>query len=526
MVAARPVDSAPMSDRRRLAVSTAAFGSATALSRVAGVVREQAAAYYFGSGPALGAFLIAFNVPNLIRALVADTAISAAFVPVFVELREQGREPEAWRVASIVLWLAAVVLGAISALFIIAAPWIMPLFVPGDQHIDPDLVVTLSRYLFPIVVILGMTGVITGILNSYDIFGVPAIAPVAWNGIIILALVLFAGDIEAYAIGVLVATVSQFLIPLPLLRGRSHFVVSLAWRHPDVQRMLRQMLPVTIGLGLINFNLTLDLVIATLASPHADSDLNYAFRLFMLPQGLFSVAVTVVLFPQISRLAARGDTAAFARTVSTGARTIVFLLLPAAAVSIALASPIVRLVFEHGGFTSSDTAHVAATLAAFSLGLVSNGVALLMTRGFFALQEASTPTKVAAGNLFLNLILDLILYKPFGAAGIALATAVVTTWNATVLATLLSRRVGSLHIREVAGEAARIGVATVYCTAAAFGVWWPLDQLLGRSILAQVASVGLGLAAGAGAYLAAGRILHLAEMDVLASLARRRQRAG
>ena len=148
-----------------------------------------------------------------------------------------------------------------------------------------------------------------------------------------------------------------------------------------------------------------------------------------------------------------------------------------------------------------------------------------MTRGFFALQEARTPTLIAAGNLFLNLILDLILYKPFGAAGIALATAVVTTWNAAVLATLLSRRVGSLHVREVAGEGARIAVATVYCTAAAFGVWWPLDQLLGRSLPAQLASVGLGLAAGAGAYLAAGRILHLAEMDVLASLARSRDRA-
>ena len=136
------------------------------------------------------------------------------------------------------------------------------------------------------------------------------------------------------------------------------------------------------------------------------------------------------------------------------------------------------------------------------------------------------PTQVAAGNLFLNLILDLILYKPFGAAGIAFSTAIVTTWNATVLATLLTRRVGSLQVREVAGDAARIAVATVYCTAAAFGVWWPLDQLLGRSIPAQLASVGLCLAAGAGAYLAAGRILHLAEMDVLASLDRSRQRAG
>src|SRR5919198_1540311 len=455
-----------MSTRRRLAASTAAFGSATALSRLAGVVREQAAAYYFRASPTLGAFLIAFNVPNLIRSLVADTAISAAFVPVFVDMREQGREPEAWRVASIVMWLAAAVLGGLSAVLILLAPWIMPLFVPGDQNIDPDLVVSLSRYLFPIVVVLGMTGVVTGILNSYDIFGVPAFAPVAWNAIIIVSLVAFARDIDAYAIGVLVATVAQFLIPLPLLRGRSKFVVSLAWRHPEVQRILRQMLPVTIGLGLINFNLTIDLAFATIASPHADADLNYAFRLFMLPQGLFSVAVTVVLFPEISRLAARSDTAGFARRVANGARAIV------------------------------------------------------------SLQEARVPTQVAVGNLILNLILDLILVKPFGATGIALSTAAVTTWNAAVLVVLLRRRVGTLHLAELVSECVRIAVATIYCTAAAAGVWWPLDQIFGRSIPAQIASVGLGLAAGAGAYLAAGRILQLPQMDVLASLAGRWRGGG
>ena len=365
MVAARPVDSAPMSDRRRLAVSTAAFGSATALSRVAGVVREQAAAYYFSTSPALGAFLIAFNVPNLIRSLVADTAISAAFVPVFVELREKGEEPEAWRVASIMLWLAGTVLGAISSIFILLAPWIMPLFVPGHQNIDPDLVVTLSRYLFPIVVILGMTGVVTGILNSYDIFGVPALAPVAWNGIIILALVLFAGDITAYAIGVLVATVSQFLIPLPLLRGRSHFVVSLAWRNPNVLRILRQMLPVTIGLGLINFNLVVNTLFA---SRFIDPDLapraiDAAFRIYMLPQGMFSVAIATVLFPRLSRLSARQDLDGFRHTVALGVRQIAFTLVPASVFTAILATPITRIVYQHGAWTVEDTTVTASALA-------------------------------------------------------------------------------------------------------------------------------------------------------------------
>jgi putative peptidoglycan lipid II flippase len=512
-----------MSEQRRLAASTAVFGAATAISRVAGVVREIVAASFFGASPALGAFLIAFNVPNLVRSLVADSAISAAFVPVFAHLREQGDEREAWRVASVVLWLAAVVLGGLSALFVLVAPWLMPLFVPGNQNIDPNLVVELSRWMFPIVAILGMTGVVTGILNSYEIFGVPALAPIAWNGVIIAALLAVHGSARAYAIGVLVATIVQFLIPLPLLRGHGQsLVLSLAWRNPNVIRVLRLMIPVTLGLGLINFNLTLDLSIATLVpGGHADAYLNYAFRMFMLPQGLFSVAVSAVLFPRISRLAARGDMDGFARTFAAGARTIIFLLLPAAAISIVLAEPITRVLFQHSSFTGQDTQHVATTLVAFSLGLLGNGLALLLTRAFFALQMPQVPTRVAVGNLFLNAILDLVLYKPLGAAGIALSTAIVTSWNAGVLVVLLRRQVGHLHLGEVAGETARIVVATVYCTAAAFGVWWPLDQLLGRSLPAQVVTVGLGLAAGGGAYLAAGRILGLSDMEVLVALTER-----
>ncbi|HXD70652.1 MAG TPA: lipid II flippase MurJ, partial [Gaiellales bacterium] len=168
-----------------------------------------------------------------------------------------------------------------------------------------------------------------------------------------------------------------------------------------------------------------------------------------------------------------------------------------------------------------DTQHVATTLVAFSLGLLGNGLALLLTRAFFALQLPRVPTQVAFGNLFLNAILDLAFYKPLGAAGIALSTAIVTTVNAGVLLVLLRRRIGYLHLREVAGEGARIVVATIYCTAAAFGVWWPLDQLLGRSLPAQVVSVGLALTAGGAAYLAAGRILQLSDMEVLVSLADR-----
>jgi putative peptidoglycan lipid II flippase len=516
-----------MADTRRLATSTAVFGAATAISRVAGLVRESVAAAVLGSGAVYSAFTVAFNLPNLIRAIVADNAISAAFVPVFLELRERGEEEEAWRVAGMVIWTTAVVLGAISALFVLLAPLLVPLLMVGTSNVSSDLVVSLTRWLFPIVVLMGLTGVVTGILNSQRIFGVPAFAPVIWNLVIIAALVGFArhGSLEhrahAYAVGILVATVVQFLIPLPLLRGSGGgLAFRLGFGNEHVRRVLRLMIPVSLGLGLINVNLTLDTVIATHHSGSAAGDLGFAFRLFMLPQGLFSVAVSTVLFPELARAAGGRDLAEVSRIVARGVRAIVFLLLPAAAISIALASPLVRLLYQHGQFDAGDTRRVAATLVTFSLGLVANGLSLLLTRAFFSLQEPRVPTQVAVINLALNLVLDLALLR-FGAAGIALATAVVTTFNAVALAVLLRRRVGLLHGREVARASLLTVIATVYCAAAAVGIWYPLDRLLGHSVPAQIASLGIGLAAGAGAYLAAARFLRLEEVTVIGGLLRR-----
>ncbi|HLK43485.1 MAG TPA: murein biosynthesis integral membrane protein MurJ [Thermoleophilia bacterium] len=511
-----------MSDQRRLAASTATFGVATAASRVAGLVRDSAAAYFFGTSAAMSAFTIAFNIPNLVRALVGDSAIGGAFVPVFVEMREQGRELEAWRVASILFWLAAVVLGGISALFVVLAPWLMPLLLAGQNNVSTSLVVELTRWLFPIVVLLGLSGIVTAILNSYEIFGLPAFAPVIWNIVIIGFLIGFAHSIRAYAIGVLVATVVQLLVPLPLLRRCGPgLAFRLTFGNPEVNRILRLMLPVILGLGLINVNLTVDLLVAPHASSHANADLNYAFRLFMLPQGLFSVAVSTVLFPEISRMVARGDTLGFIQRVAEGMRTIAFLLLPAAAISVVMASPIVRLIYQHRAFGPLQTSHVSAVLIAFSLGLVFNGYSLLLTRAFFALKLPMVPTRVAVVNLILNAVLDIALAGPLGAAGIALSTSVVTTWNALVLAYLLRRQVGSLQLRAITGEGVRIGIATAYCAVTAFGLWWGLDRMLGRSIPAQVVSVGVSLAASGAIYLTAGRLLALSDVGVLDTLMRR-----
>src|SRR6202162_1859066 len=363
--------------RKRLVRSTVIFGAATGLSRVLGLVREIVAAYYFGSKGKINAFTVAFQVPNLVRALVADAALSSAFVPVFTELLEKGDRKRAWRVAASVFWLMLLVLGGLTALFMVLAPLVIAPF--GNPGGDKALAIGLTRVLFPIVALLGVSGVIVGILNSYEQFSVPALAPVAWNIAIIVGLVIgvpqahtLDGKLYVYAVSILVGTVIQVLLPVPWLRGLDgRLRVVLDWRDPAVKRVFVLMIPVTLGLGLINFNAVVDTLFASrlINGRLAPRAIDLAFRIYMLPQGMFSVAGATVLFPSMARLAARGDMDGFRRTSATGLRQIGFLLIPASAASAALADPIVRLVYQHGQFASDQTVVVSQCLAAFSLGL-------------------------------------------------------------------------------------------------------------------------------------------------------------
>lgn len=510
---------------RRLARSTAFFAVATALSRVLGLVREMVAAYYFGITGLVNAFTVAFQIPNLIRALVADAALSGAFVPVFSGLLESGDRRRAWRVASTILWLALLGLGALTALFILIAPLLLRPF--GDPGGDPELAVGLARVLFPIVVLLGLTGVVVGILNSYDRFSVPALTPAVWNLAIVAGLAIGVpradganAELYVYAGAIVVGTLLQLLLPLPWLRGLDgRLQLVLDWRDPAVRRFFALMLPVTLSLGLINVNAVVDSVFASrLIDPdRAPAAIDKAFRLYMLPQGMFSVAVATVLFPTISRLAARGDLDRFRATVSGGLRQIGFLLIPASIVSAVLAQPIVRLVYERGAFTDDDVGVVAASLAAFSLGLVFNGWMLMLTRGFYGLQSNWLPTTIAVGTLVLNGALNAALYT-LGTWGIPLATSLTNIVGTGLMLLFLTRSAGSLRVAHVAAAVLRIGVAAAVAGGAAFAVWYPLDAALGRTTGAQIVSLGIALATAAGVYLGACRVLDVRELAPLLAL--------
>jgi putative peptidoglycan lipid II flippase len=526
-----PEAAAPRS--RRLARSTAIFSAATGLSRILGLVREIVVRRYFGVEGSINAFTVAFQVPNLIRALAADAALSSAFVPVLSELLEKRERARAWRVASTLFWLMLLGLGALTALFILIAPWVMRAF--GLDNELEGLAVGLTRVLFPIVVLLGVSGIVVGILNSYEEFTIPALTPVFWNVAIIAALIVGVPQAESdssklyvYAGGVLAGTVIQVLLPLPWLRGRDgRLRMAVDVRDPAVKRVLALMLPVTLGIGLINFNLVVNTFFAArFIDPQlAPSAIDAAFRIYMLPQGMFSVAVATVLFPRLSRLAARADVDGFRETVSLGLRQIGFLLIPASAVSAALAVPIVRLLYERGAFDAAETRVVAASLAAFSAGLVFNGTMLMLNRAFFSLQSPWVPTAVALANLALNVVANAALYR-VGIWGIPLATSLVNLAGTVALVAIFRRRVGRVDGTRILDAYLRIVVASALAAGAGYGAWYGLDSAVGRSLGGQLLAMAGALAAAGAVFLGAAVALRVRELDAIRSLLRRSGTTG
>jgi putative peptidoglycan lipid II flippase len=521
------VEAAPGRQAGRIARSTAFFSIATAASRIAGLVREIFAAGYYGVSGPMSAFTIAFQVPNLVRMLFADAALQPAFIPVFTEQLERKNYREAFRLASTLLLLVTLVLGALTALFVLVAPLVIPLFAPGFEGEILDLTVTLSQVLFPILILLGVSGVVVGVLQSYDRFGAFAIAPFFWNVTIILVLVVLAPMFEgqdriyAYAIGILVGTLVQLLIPVFDLRNTPfRFSLSFDWRNPGVRRVLLLMLPVTLSLGLINFNLLVNSLFGTLVSDEAPAAIDKAFRIYQLPQGIFSVAIATVLFPTLARFASRGEHDNLRATMANGMRQILFVLIPAAAAILVLSEPMIRLVYERGEFTPEQTELVATALFWFAFSLPTNGLFLLLTRTFFSLQRPWVPTAIAVGNLAVTALSALGLYH-LGVGGIVASTAIATSASVAVQCVILRRLLDGLELGRLLAEALRISIAAATLGAVAYGVWDVLDSALGRGLGGQIVSLGAALGLGGLVYVGAARLLRIAELEQIVRLLRR-----
>jgi putative peptidoglycan lipid II flippase len=500
---------------------------------VVGLGREIVVASFFGTGGPFSAFTIAFQIPNLVANLFANAALSAAFVPVFTDLLQQGRRKEALRLASTLFWIMLIALGAVTAFFILAASVIMPLFIGSSFNGSLEaLTVGLSQILFPVVLILGLNGLLVGILQSYDHFSIPAISPAIWNVVILIVLLVlrphFTGGSEhgnqlhAYAIAILVATFVQLLLAVAALR-RIDFRLSFSidWHDPRIRQVFTLMLPVTIGLGIVNLDQLINSVFGTLVSKEAPRAIDNAFRIYMLPQGLFSVSVATVLFPTLSRMASQRDPAGMRRAVGTGMRQINLLLIPAAAFMIVLATPIVQLLFQRGSFNHRSTELVSIALFWFAFSLPFGGLNLLLTRTFFAVQRPWIPTSLAAMNIVVDIVVSVGLYKPLGISGLIIGTVIA---NAVMTGLQLHRlRIGfngRLEGAQTAMITARIAVASAMLAGSSWVVWKLLSELLGLSLIAQIVSVGGAALAGLFVYVRAVLAMHVPEAHQVSRLIR------
>jgi putative peptidoglycan lipid II flippase len=469
-------------------------------------VRDVVIADLFGASRAYDAYLIAFMIPHLLRRLLAEGALSSAFIPIFTERLARDGPNRASRFADTVVTAALIFFAVLIVLGVFLAPSYVPFFADGFSREQLDLTIRLTQITFPFIALVGLAAIVMGVLNSYERFFAPAFAPVLFNvGVILSAFVLanlFVEPIYALAVGVLLGGLGQLLFQVPYLKDRWRYRPQLDLRDEDLQKLLKLMLPSVVGLAIFQINSIVDNKLASHLAEGSISALQYAIRLFQLPLGLFVVSVGSVLLPKLSTHAAEKDTKSFVQALCESAKFSLFILLPATAGLFALAQPIIQLLFEHGNFTREDTIVTMYALINYLPGLLGYGLAYLLTRAFYAQQDTRTPLVVGALTVAINVVLDYALVGPMGVGGLALATSIAGIANALMLFVLLQKRLGTqdaglmrlgLDLAKMLGASVLMGI-TVYFVAR------------GTSPLGELPTVGLSITVGIGMYVGLARL--------------------
>lgn len=476
---------APKGEAAHVARRAGRVGLATLLSRVTGLVRDQVMAVLFGAGFATDAFNVAFRIPNLLRDLFAEGAMSSAFVPTFTEAQIKRGDAEAWKLGrQVMIWLA-VVLGAVCVAAALFATPLVRLFAGGFEKIAGklELTVSLTRVMLPFLPLVALAAAAMGMLNARGRFGIPALAPTLLNvgmvagGLAFLPVMKAMGQppILGMAIGVLVGGALQFGCQLPALFQlgfRLHVEPPRA--DASVRRIGSLMLPATIGLAATQVNLLVSTIIASHLEQGSVSWLYYAFRLMQLPIGVFGVALATVSLTDLSRAAVSEDYPALKRTLAATLRLVGLLTIPAAVWLAVMAEPVIGLLFQHGRFHASDTLRTAGALRMYCVGLPAFAAVGIMTRAFYALGVTRIPVQASFVAVTLNLALNLLFIGPLrslglGAMGLALATSVTSIGNLAQLVFFMRRRLGALEGRRTLGLVLRVLIASAVAGAAAFG---------------------------------------------------------
>jgi putative peptidoglycan lipid II flippase len=510
----------------------------TLVSRLLGVVREQVFAALLGAGPHADAFQIAFRIPNLLRDLLAEGALSAAFVPTYARALVEQDRAGAHRLASRLLTVLAVALGLVVIAGILGAGPLVAWLAPGFEAVPGKaaLTVRLTRVMMPFLPLVSFAAVAMGMLNAEERFGLPALSPATFNvvtilwGIALWALGLSLDQVAlGWAVGTLLGGAAQFLVQLPGLRASGwHFHPDWAPGDPGLRRIGALMAPATVGLAAVQINIFVNSYFASYEDG-AVACLNYAFRILYLPIGIFGVAVGTVATSGLARHAAVSDMDGLRRTLRQSVSMLAFLTIPATAGLLVLATPIVRLLYERGAFAAQgdNTARTAAALGCYGLGLVAYTAVKVLAPAFYSLGAPRIPLIASAAAVGTNLLVNLLFFRSFGFRSVALGTSLGAWVNATVLSLGLRRRLRAPEPDPPGRAFGRMILASLGMAAAAWGTLLVVESWFGhRGLGAQLATGLIPVTTGVLVYGAAALALRIPEASALRSAAARVRRRG
>lgn len=489
---------------RRMLRSTLAVSVPTLISRVFGYLRDLLQAYYLGTEKHMDEFAIAFLIPNLLRRLTAEGAMTAAFIPVFTQYKQEKKKEELWRFANAFFFDLTLVMAAVAVLGVLLAPILVKLIAMGFHAGQTELTVLLTRIMFPYIFFVSLAALIMAILNCFHKFFVPAFTPVLFNLAIITIALIFAGRVREpallFAVGVVVGGALQLAFQIPFVwRKGMRFKPLLSFTHPAVRKVARLMIPGIFGAGIYQINMAISRAIATGLGRGSVSSLYYSSRIQELTLGLFSIALGIALLPNLSEMAVKRDFAGMHRTLVFSLKMIILITFPAAVGLLVLNRPIIQALFEYGAFDARSTAMTSSCLVFFAVGLPFVSAVKILAPAFYSLKDTRTPVVVGAFVTVVYIGMSLALMRPFQVAGIALALSISSLFNMSALFLLLERKIGRI---EKSGLAA-VGLRTALASAVMGGAVWGFIRAVdftGRALPARLAGLAGAILLGILAY--------------------------
>ena len=483
---------------RKIIRSTFAVAAPTLLSRILGYLRDMIQAFYLGTSGSMDAFSIAYIIPNLLRRLTAEGAMSASFVPVFTQLKRDKSRDQLWKFANALFFDLTLILAVVSILGIAFSPFLVKVIAYGFKGIEGkwELTIVLTKVMFPYIFLISLAALAGAILNSFHKFFVPAFTPVLFNLAIISGAMLFARKAEqpafVFAIGVVIGGILQLAFQVPFLWRRGmRFKPMLSFSHPAVRKVANLMVPGIFGAGIYQVNFALSRMMASSLEEGSISSLYYSSRIEEITLGLFSIALSIALLPTFSDLVAQDDIPAMKKTLIFSLKLVFLVTMPAMAGLFALSRPIVQVLFQRGVFNAQSTSMTSSCLLFFSLGLPFISVVKILAPAFYSLKDTKTPVIVGFFVMISYILFSLILMKPLRVGGIALAMSLSSFLNFALLFFLLERKIGRIEKGELFVSAAK---STLSAALMAGFVWFFIGRF-GFNRLAFLYQLGVLLSA-------------------------------